>query len=256
MKDYYRKNIRKYFSSRKEGTYQPQSVVRVACLGALCRALDRRIDAIPREKWDEPAPGTLPEFGYTDEIERRFPEHRRHFSSNYLMNIIDALSRFYFGEKYELKQFVVYHIPTLSLVELSEIYFTRASQGYSSNGGGLSHYGAGRSTDSRKSYDNDDYETFWQHAKDTTMDTNIKEWERHVDAKTEEEMQLAEQSRREMDSKTAQVQKHRDLEEKWSAIADPLPEEVETTTFLNGLVDGLKEIQTFVDTHLDGEEWP
>ncbi|KAK4497580.1 hypothetical protein PRZ48_012031 [Zasmidium cellare] len=65
--------------------------------------------------------------------------------SNYLMNLFDALAQLGHRAKYEIKQFVVYHISAFPLVELAEIYFTRAGQGYSSNGGGLSNHGAGRS---------------------------------------------------------------------------------------------------------------
>ena len=57
------------------------------------------------------------------------------------MNLFDALAQKLFGKAYIFEQYVIYHIPEPRPVELLEIYFTRAGQGYASSGGGMSHTG-------------------------------------------------------------------------------------------------------------------
>lgn len=65
------------------------------------------------------------------------------------MNLVESIAQATFNGDYTIKQFIIYSIPDFSMAEFSEIYFTRAGQGYSKNGGGLSYYGAGKSNQSR-----------------------------------------------------------------------------------------------------------
>lgn len=125
--------------------------IRVAKLGVPCRAFERRCTAVPPALWHQPLTGSITEWGYTNNVNLRLSQHRNHQLSNYFMNIVEATCTA-FQPGYKFHQFVVYHIPSEDLVELAKIYITRAGQGYSSNGGGLAHPGAGRSNASKRNY--------------------------------------------------------------------------------------------------------
>ncbi|KAK5696434.1 hypothetical protein LTR97_007735 [Elasticomyces elasticus] len=87
-----------------------------------------------RSMRNDPIPGGFSEFGYSYDTEKRLEQHAKHDSSNYLMNIVDALCMIYFPE-YKLYHFVMHHVLVRNLAELAEMYFTRAGQGYSRQGG-------------------------------------------------------------------------------------------------------------------------
>lgn len=80
------------------------------------------------------------------------------------MNLFEAICKVELGAEFGFERFVIYHIPSLDLVELSEMYWTRAGQGYSKNGGGCSHAAAGLSTASRKDFSAEQYDEFWEYS--------------------------------------------------------------------------------------------
>ena len=80
----------------------------------------------------EPLPRCFAEYGYTDDIARRFGEHGDHNKSNYPMNIIDAICQLLFPD-FVFKQYCVYHIGSYHLVEMVEIYTSRVGEGYLRN---------------------------------------------------------------------------------------------------------------------------
>lgn len=159
---------------------------RVARVMEMFRALQRRCNAVDKREWDDPMTGSIGEFGYTEDVESRLKDHRRHSSSNYLMNLLDALCMTH-APDYAFHQFVIYHIPAAELLELAEMYFTTVGQGYSHNGGGLSHIGAGCHVCSREKYKAADYERFLEYAhQNSSLESNIAKYNAAVDSKTRE----------------------------------------------------------------------
>ncbi|KAI6808704.1 hypothetical protein KC332_g12971 [Hortaea werneckii] len=229
--------VRKYLSTKdQEGEYRLPSNQRVQRLGVLCRALGRRCEEIPKDRWGSPLPGGFTEFGYSHHVESRLKQHKHHASSNYLMNPFDAICRRYY-EDYVWFQFVVYHIPAPILVELSEMYFTRAGQGYCKNGGGCSHSGAGRSNASGDLYDASDYENFWNYARTSVMDNNISAWKEMIDRKIREKREETATRKRRIaleDELAAKKQAFREL-------LAPLPEEEEVDRTLAFVKQALAE---------------
>ncbi|KAI7085196.1 hypothetical protein KC356_g6048 [Hortaea werneckii] len=229
--------VRKYLSIKdQDGMYRLPSDQRVQRLGVLFRALTRRCEEIRKDRWDIPLPGGFTEFGYSHDVKSRLKQHRSHSSSNYLMNLFDAICQKYYKD-YVWFQFVVYHIPAPILVELSEMYFTRAGQGYCKNGGGCSHTGAGRSNASGDLYDVDDYEKFWYYAKSSVMDKNISAWNDMMDGKIKAKCEETAERERRIALEDDLAAKKKELME----LLAPLPEEEELDRTLAFVEQALAE---------------
>ncbi|KAI7311079.1 hypothetical protein KC326_g6419 [Hortaea werneckii] len=241
--------VRKYLSTKdQDGVYHLPSDQRVQRLGTLCRALARRCEEIPKDRWDTPLPGGFTEFGYTHNVEGRLKQHREHTMSNYLMNLFDAICRRYYKD-YVWFQFVVYHIPAPILVELSEMYFTRAGQGYCKNGGGCSHTGAGRSNASGDLYDVHEYETFWKYARASVMDKNIAAWNEMLNQKTKS---IREETA-EMKRRIALLDERDTRKEALRELLEPLPEEEELDRTLTLVKQALQETIDETRDMMNGE---
>ena len=199
---------------------------RVVRLGILCRALIRRFQNIPEAQWNEPVEGGFSEFGYTDDIQLRLLQHTRQSSSNYLMNLFDALALHLLNDRYIFEQYAIYHIPIAHLVELLEIYFTRAGQGYASNGGGLSVAGAGRSTNSRNNYTEEDYQVFWDYNK-PLRDGNVKQWNAFMHERYRQKLRRIEEKEAENLALEALLQERDRLKAQYEEEFELLPEEIE-----------------------------
>ncbi|KAI6835784.1 hypothetical protein KC332_g5425 [Hortaea werneckii] len=155
---------RKYLSKREGDWCNYPSLAHAKDLGILCRALKRRCAAVDPTQWDKPLPGSFVEFGFSSQVKTRLEEHQNHINSNYLMNLLEAISKAKLGSGFGFDRFVLYHIHGLDLVELAEVYWTRCGQGYSKNGGGCSYAAAGGSTDSRHSFTASDYDDFFDYS--------------------------------------------------------------------------------------------
>lgn len=85
------------------------------------------------------------EIGFSIDWRKRLREHRHHQSSNYLMNLAEALFKHAFPGSFRLQQLVIYNCYQPLQCWFSEIILTQLGQGYTDAGGGFSHYPAGRS---------------------------------------------------------------------------------------------------------------
>jgi hypothetical protein len=92
----------------------------------------------------DPLSRPLSEVGYATYPDHRLKQHRMHDSSNYIMNIVDAICRADFPN-YKISQFVIFRLFDPMQGRLAEILFTRFAQGYITHGGGFSHAQAGAS---------------------------------------------------------------------------------------------------------------
>lgn len=95
-----------------------------------------------------PFQAAITEVGYSIRPKTRLAEHKQHRSSNYIMNVVDAMLRYRYGGAFTLKQGILFSCWHLAQPWLSEIAFTQLAQGYVQNAGGFSHYPAGFSNGS------------------------------------------------------------------------------------------------------------
>ncbi len=121
---------------------------------AFIESLRKRLDDIEKHdkaKMKQPLEFPLCEVGYAKRSISRLKEHKRHTSSNYIMNLMEAIFETMaheFSGDYEIEQRVIYLIWRPSQAEVSEIGLTKLAEGYIHNGGGFSHYPAGLSNES------------------------------------------------------------------------------------------------------------
>ncbi|KAL9116917.1 MAG: hypothetical protein Q9187_006555, partial [Circinaria calcarea] len=95
--------------------------------------------------WTQPLANPLVEIGYAKHPVARLAQHKKHSSSNYIMNLVEAACRVRYGLSYGMQQFIIYRIFAARQAAPAEILFTRLAQGYIEDGGGFSHALAGRS---------------------------------------------------------------------------------------------------------------
>ncbi|KAL8927701.1 MAG: hypothetical protein Q9208_002116 [Pyrenodesmia sp. 3 TL-2023] len=98
----------------------------------------------------EHKPLTAPviEVGFSDKVYERLSQHRRHQSSNYIMNLAQALFEYSYPGMFHLHQHVIYHCWREFQPWYAEILLSRLAQGYIDNAGGFSHHNAGMSNGS------------------------------------------------------------------------------------------------------------
>ena len=88
------------------------------------------------------------EIGYSINPHGRLKEHRMHKSSNYIMNLADAVFAYLYPSLFPLQQAVIYPCFRSTQSWLAEVIFTQIGRGYVSGGRGFSHYAAGYSNHS------------------------------------------------------------------------------------------------------------
>jgi len=99
-----------------------------------------RISSLPA---DQPLERPLAEVGYATTPIERLDQHARHTSSNYLMNLCEAICWVLYGDRYSIAQYVVFHTFHLSHAMYAEIVLSRIGLVYTAQGGGFSHHPAG-----------------------------------------------------------------------------------------------------------------
>lgn len=108
-------------SSCKFGLENARTLTRNPPARVLCRTLRRRLAQIDDSWMEDPLPGSISRWGYTDDIDLRLSQHTKIVNSNYLMNPLHAI-RLALGIPYELFQFSANHIPCRDVVELPKIH--------------------------------------------------------------------------------------------------------------------------------------
>lgn len=106
--------------------------------------LKKRLDKeIAYGRGHVPLVAPVVEVGFSDRVIKRLRQHRQHKSSNYIMNLAQALFEYQFPRFFCLKQHIIFECFRHDQPWFSEILLTRLSQAYTTNGSGFSHYGAG-----------------------------------------------------------------------------------------------------------------
>lgn len=96
------------------------------------------------------------EVGYTDNSMVRLEQHRKHNSSNFLMNLIQAICGVEFVSKFTLDQYVVARLWEAEQATVGEIIVTRIADGYVDSGVGMSFWSAGRNNTSAWNFSSGD----------------------------------------------------------------------------------------------------
>lgn len=107
------------------------------------------VDQLKKRMQGQPfhAPLNVPviEIGFSNDPEKRLRQHRHHESSNYLMNLAEAVFAVEYPGCFQLQQHIIYACFRPIQTWLSEIALTQLAQGYVEGSGGFSHEIAGRS---------------------------------------------------------------------------------------------------------------
>ena len=141
------KGIRRYTEWRsytEKGTYTPDTVHR-QWVRYFVYQLQERMKGQPVH-----APLSVPvvEFGFSNNPRKRLRQHRHHESSNYLMNLAQAVFEMEFPDTFRLQQRIVFACYRPIQTWMSEIIVTQLAQGYVEGGAGFSHEPAVRSNTS------------------------------------------------------------------------------------------------------------
>ncbi|KAF7860713.1 hypothetical protein EAF04_008231 [Stromatinia cepivora] len=99
-------------------------------------------DRLRHSNQDEPLSRPLVKVGYATALSR-LDEHKNHTGSNYIMNLVEAICKAYFRERWSIKQYVLFKVAHHTHAMFGEILCTRLAQAYTTHGGGFCHHAAG-----------------------------------------------------------------------------------------------------------------
>ncbi|KAI4913436.1 uncharacterized protein J4E92_009785 [Alternaria infectoria] len=140
--------------TKEDNTYREfQSAARVKEITRLINKVRARLSGLPPAHHNKPLKHPLVHVGYSNRSQARLKKYANHSHSNPAMNLAEAIAAVLFANNtlpklYKMTQYIIYISHTASHASLSEILLTRLAEGYTGNGGGFSHYPAGRSADS------------------------------------------------------------------------------------------------------------
>ncbi|KAI4703594.1 hypothetical protein J4E89_010015 [Alternaria sp. Ai002NY15] len=152
--DGYRKYTYTSSGTKEDNTDREfQSPARVKESTRLIEKVRARLSGLPPQHHNKPLKHPLVEVGYSARSQARLKSNASHSYSHPAMNLAEAIAAVLFANNtlpklYKMTQYIIYICNTASHASLSEIVLTRLAEGYMGNGGGFSHYPAGRSADS------------------------------------------------------------------------------------------------------------
>ncbi|KAL8903837.1 MAG: hypothetical protein Q9207_003667 [Kuettlingeria erythrocarpa] len=152
-----------------------------------------------------PLKAPVVEVGFSDRVYERLRQHRHHESSNYIMNLADALFQHRYPGWFRLHQHIIYHCWRETQPWYSEILLSRLAQSYTQNAAGFNHYGAGGSNGS--SYAKRSAEDWERFQREVCGDGRgfMQRLER-VQAKSEEARVAAEERQREIEAEKLEAE--------------------------------------------------
>jgi hypothetical protein len=99
---------------------KPTDETRVPHVEAFVAAVRLRIENLDPDK---PLARPLCEVGFATTPLERLEQHAKHQSSNYLMNLTDSTCRILYGQRFEIKQFVLFHMFEPVQAAIGEVLF-------------------------------------------------------------------------------------------------------------------------------------
>jgi vacuolar-type H+-ATPase subunit H len=184
-------------SSDASNFHETYSVSRVLETKRFMAELRRRLETIPAADRDKPLEYPLCEVGYSVRCPARLKQHARHSSSNYIMNLTEAIfgaHRAEFGETFSIHQHVICLIWDSKQPEIAEIGFSKLAESFTDNAGGFGHYTMGLNTHRSTTLVSDNE---WSRAKSFMLDKSpyLEKINRHI-ADLEKEVVVAEEEKR------------------------------------------------------------
>lgn len=107
--------------------------------------VDQLRKRLQNETLHAPMKVPLVDIGFSYRPKQRLRQHRQHESSNYLMNLAEALFKYRYPGMFRLLQRIMFKCFRPVQAFMAEIVFTRLAQGYVNGGGGFNHSPAGLS---------------------------------------------------------------------------------------------------------------
>ncbi|KAG9530383.1 hypothetical protein KCU93_g2674, partial [Aureobasidium melanogenum] len=162
-------------------------------------AFGARIKNIASKDHDpsRPIPVSIHEFGYGLDVENRLQCHRRHYKSNYIMNLFESCCKLLFANKFKLHQFVVFLLRRPYQACTAEVLFHLIGQGFITDGAGFSHWPAG--LNSAPAFDLDGQHwvrmTSWCE-QSTPFKRNVKDFENALKEQRESSKERSDDARR------------------------------------------------------------
>jgi hypothetical protein len=135
---------------RKYLQTKTHSSKRIEILHRFCAGIQSRHVATPPSIHDRPLQFPPGECGYSKDSHVRLAQHRAHYSSNYIMNLVEDICTYVhrtglFAQHFRMHQFIIYLIFRPSQTAIAEIFCSGLLQVWVENGGGFNAYPAGRS---------------------------------------------------------------------------------------------------------------
>jgi hypothetical protein len=130
-----RKGQRRYLNGENPSATAQRIAVTRRFIQLLRRRLRNSVDL------NKPLPRPLSDVGFATSPLEQLGQQEKHDSSNYLMNLAEAICMVEFPE-YRIRGYILFHCFKPIHAHIGEILFSRLAQCYISNGGGFSHHPA------------------------------------------------------------------------------------------------------------------
>ncbi|KAF2261288.1 hypothetical protein CC78DRAFT_608404 [Lojkania enalia] len=154
---------------------------RLKILTKFCDGVYKRWMETPPAERETPMAFPPGECGYALNSHKRLEQHRKHISSNYLMNLVSDICVVLhrdlnlFPHLFSMHQFIIYLIFKPQQVEIAEIFCSGLLQVWIEIGGGFNHYPAGLSTASAKKVTPDEWREHDRFVRDMSpLEHNLK----------------------------------------------------------------------------------
>ncbi|ORY12138.1 hypothetical protein BCR34DRAFT_600886 [Clohesyomyces aquaticus] len=136
----------------KDGYITPAQPSYTQGVYAFAEAVYRRVQSLnlSEEDMKKPFNPAMAEIGYTCNCEGRLREHRSHRCSNRLMNLFEAVCMVLFGNRYRIRQFVIYLVWEPDQAAVAEMIFTILVNGFVGQGAGFTFCNPGISVASAR----------------------------------------------------------------------------------------------------------
>ncbi|KAK7525709.1 uncharacterized protein IWZ02DRAFT_431249 [Phyllosticta citriasiana] len=194
-------------------------------------------------------PRPFSEVGYTNQARTRLQSHLKHESSNWLMNLVDAICAVHF-RSYKIQQFVIYKIWDDMQSSVAEIIFNRLAQSPLETGFGFAYYPAGRSTFSSETVPSRQYKIWAGDALRTTpLLANVKREHEMV-----KKLLAEDRDNRGLQSRIKENQNWEASLENLGKLAEVMPDVVKSSEVMKKHGDDMKKISDDLDEFLS-EDW-
>jgi hypothetical protein len=130
------KNGHQYYLCKRKAGPRRRVATRKGEVLAFCKALEERLDSLPKNAENTPLEKPLQYIGYAFNYMKRMAQHM-HGESSYLIHLVNSVCQVLFPGKYNLEPFPVCFLAANSEVRLAELLLTMLADSFATNGGGF-----------------------------------------------------------------------------------------------------------------------